>query len=85
MAAEDAKEYCSCLAMVKGIKFYSGLANLHAMMNVRLKREPGNVYDSSAILVILKSGEILGHLEEKHAAVLAPVMDSNLPGLVVKA
>ena len=55
------------------------------MMNVRLRREPGNVYDANAILVHLKSGEILGHLEKRYAHVLAPIMDSNLSGLVIKA
>lgn len=83
--AEDAEEYCSCSVLVNGIKFYNGLAKLHTMMNVYLKREPSNVHDSNSILVMLKSGEILGHLEKKYASVLAPVMDSNLPGLVVKA
>lgn len=82
--AQDAEEYCSCLAMVNGVKFYNGLASLHTMMDVHLKREPSNVHDANAILVMLKSGEILGHLE-KYATILAPVMDSNLPGLVVKA
>ena len=83
--AQDAEEYCSCSAMVNGVKFYNGLASLHTMMDVHLKREPSNAHDANAILVKLKSGEILGHLEEKYATVLAPVIDSNLPGLVVKA
>ena len=55
------------------------------MMNVHVKREYGNVHDVKAILVQLKSGESLGHLEKKYASVLAPVMDSHLPGLVIKA
>lgn len=65
-----------------------GLASLLkcTMMEVHLKRESSNVHDAanSILLVMLKSGDILGHLE-KYAAVLVPMMDSNLPGLVVKA
>ena len=85
MAVEYAVEYCSFTAKVMGIKFYTGLGKLHSMMNVRIKREFGNVHDANAILVQLKSGEMLGHLEQKHASVLAPIMDSHLPGLVIKA
>lgn len=55
------------------------------MMNVRVIREFGNVHDVNAILVQLKSGETLGHLEKKYASILAPIMDSHLPGLVIKA
>ena len=84
MAAEYAVEYCSFTTKVVGIKFYTGLGRLHSMMNVRVKREFGNVHNVNAILVQLKSGETLGHLE-KYASVLAPVMDSHLPGLVIKA
>lgn len=65
MAAEHAVEYCSCTANVMGVKFYKGLAKLQPMMNVRVKRESGNVHDANAIIVQLKSGEILGHLEKR--------------------
>lgn len=85
MAIEYAIEYCSFTAKVMGIKFYTGLGKLHSMMNVCVTREFGNVHDVNAILVQLKSGETLGHLEKKYASVLAPIMDSHLPGLVIKA
>ena len=51
MAAEYAVEYCSFTAKVMGIKFYTGLGKLHSMMNVRVKREFGNVHDANAALV----------------------------------
>ena len=34
MAELDSKEYCSCLANVMGIKFYTGMSKLHSTMNV---------------------------------------------------
>ena len=60
----ESKEYCSCYANVMGIKFYPGLSKLKSMMNVRLQREFGNIHDPCAIKVLLKSGEVLGHLEK---------------------
>lgn len=68
-----------------GIKFYPGLSKLKSMMNVRLQREFGNIHDPCAIKVLLKSGEVLGHLEKKYAKVLAHIMDARLPGLIIKA
>ena len=55
MAAEHTVEYCSFTANIMGIKFYEGLAKLHSMMNVQVKRESGNVHDANAIVVQLKS------------------------------
>ena len=62
MAAEHAIEYCSFTANVMKIKFYEGLAMLHSMMNVQVKRESGSLHDANTIVVQLKSGEMLGHL-----------------------
>ena len=84
MADKYAVEYCPFTANAIGIEFYEGLAKLHSMMNVRVKRESENVHVANAIVVELKSGEMLGHLEKRYARVLAPIMDSHLPGLVRK-
>ena len=53
------------------------------MQNVRLWRENGNPHDPHSVWVVLKSGEELGHLDRTVAAVLAPVMDSNVHGLLI--
>ena len=82
MAALQSKEYCSCSA---NVKFYNGLSKLKSMMDVRLQREFNNAHDPHAIKVVLKSGEVLGHLEKKYAGVLAHIMDAQLPGLIIKA
>ena len=76
-------EYCSILANIMGIRFYSGFPELQPMLHVILRREPSNIVDSNAILVITKSGKILGHIEKKIAAVLASIFD-NLPELFIK-
>ena len=54
------------------------------MMHVRLCRET-NPRDPCAILVKTASGKTLGHLESKVAAFLAPIIDSGLTGLIIKA
>ncbi len=81
---EELEEYCSIHANVTGIKFYPGLLELHPMMHVRLRREEFNPFDSRAVVVITGSGNILGHLEWKTAAVLAPVMDSLSGEILIK-
>lgn len=58
-------EYCSFTANVCGIKFYSGLQELHPMMHVRLIREPSNHVDSNAVIVKTRNGRTLGHVERK--------------------
>ena len=85
MGDKASKEYCSCYINVMGIKFYTGLSKLHSMTNVHLQREFGNIHHPCAIKVTLKSGEMLGHVEEKYARVLAHIMDAHLPGLKIKA
>ena len=77
------EEYCSFHVNVTGIKFYPGLPELYPMMHVRLRREEFNHFDNNAIVVITTSGSILGHLERKTAAVLAPIMD-GLPEILIK-
>ena len=75
MIADDCKEYCSVTANVMGIKFYRGVVRMSSMMHVYLERETHNQFDHNSIRVVLKSGEMLGHLERKVADVLAPLMD----------
>ena len=70
------EEYCSFHANVTGIKFYSGINELHPMMHARLGREELNPFDSKSVLVFTFSGNVLGHLEKKTAAVIAPIMDT---------
>ena len=79
------REYCSVTTNVMGVRFYKGIEKLQTMQNVRLRREHGNPHDPHSVLVVLKSGEELGHLDSTVAAVLAPVMDSNVHGLLIKS
>ena len=53
------------------------------MMHVKLAREPHNPKDENSIVIITQSGQVLGHLERKAAAVLAPIMDL-LPEMIIK-
>lgn len=77
-------ECYSILTDAMGVKFYEGLAELHPLKHVRLCREPDNSFDSNSILVKTKSGKVLGHVAKKVAGLLAPIMDSMLPGLIIK-
>ncbi len=43
------------------------------MMHVKLARELHNPKDENSIVIITQSGQVLGHLERKAAAVLAPI------------
>ena len=79
--ADDCKEYCSVTANVMGIKFYHGVVRMSSMMHVYLERETHNHFDHNSIL---KSGEMLGHLERKVADVLAPLMDLRIAGFAIK-
>ena len=82
--ADDCKEYCSVTANVMGIKFYHGVVRMSSMMHVYLERETHNQFDHNSIRVVLKSGEMLGHLERKIADVLAPLMDLRIAGFAIK-
>ena len=64
-----------------GIKFYHGVVRMSSMMHVYLERETHNHFDHNSIL---KSGEMLGHLERKVADVLAPLMDLRIAGFAIK-
>lgn len=64
---------------ITGIKFYDGFLKVASFMPVRLVREPGNHHDCDALLAVLETGTVLGHLDKKSAAILAPLMDINGP------
>ncbi len=70
-------EYCSISANVTGVKFNPGIEELHSTVHVKLAKNPK---DENSILTITQSGQVLGHLERKVAAVLAPILN----GLVTK-
>ena len=54
------------------------------MMRVLLEREPENVHDTNFIVAkVCDTGTMLGHLDRKTAAVIAPLLD-NYPGLILK-
>ena len=61
-----------------GIRFYSGFPELQPMLHVSLWREPSNIVDSNAILVI---GKILGHIEKEVAAVYLICQNFLLKGM----
>ena len=75
------EEVCFVCCDVTGIKFYGGLRELNALIHVRLCRET-NPKDDCAIQDLEKN---LGHVERRVAALLAPIMDAELAGLVLKA
>ena len=70
---------------IKGIKFYGGFEGIHAMMDVHLSHEPSNQYDRNAVLVSARRGTIIGHLDFKTAAAIAPLIDKNIPSFTIKA
>ena len=77
-------DYCSFEAHIVGVKFYPGLVEIKPIMQVLLEREPENTYDENSIVAkVHNSGMMLGHLDRKTAAVIAPLLD-NHPGLILK-
>ena len=77
-------DYCSFEAHIVGVKFCPGLAEIKPMMRVLLECEPENTYDENSIVAkVHDSGMMLGHLDRKTAAVIAPLLD-NHPGLILK-
>lgn len=63
-------------AHIVGIKHYSGTISGREM--VGLVREPLNPYDENAIKVLNTRADQVGHIERSVAAVLSPLIDSNL-------
>ncbi|KAI4363969.1 hypothetical protein MLD38_020118 [Melastoma candidum] len=64
------------IANIVGIQYYSGAINGREM--VGLVREPLNPYDSNALRVLNTRSLQVGHIERAVAAVLSPLIDSNL-------
>ena len=67
-----------------GIKFYPGASKMCSMMHTYLERESCSLHDHNSIRVELKFGDVLGHLESEIAPVLAPFMDRNIAGFLIK-
>ena len=87
MAKEYAEELVFLTANVRGIKFYpigyDELMCSRGFLHVRLIQEPDNPYDPNSILVVaLKSGETIGHLERTVAAPVSELL--TLHGIVLK-
>ncbi|PON67600.1 Cdk-activating kinase assembly factor [Parasponia andersonii] len=64
------------IANIVGIQYYSGTISGREM--VGLVREPLNPYDSNAIKVLNTRMVQVGHIERVVAAILAPLIDSNV-------
>ena len=87
MGEYSATLFCSFVANVTGIKFYEGHLHLQSVMRVLFEREFSNPHDSNAILVKLVLPEdcvILGHLERRVSSTIAPLMDRNLAGFIMR-
>lgn len=82
--APEVKECCSVEGYITGIMFYDGFTKLTGFTSVGLVREPGNHHDCNAVLAVLESGTVLGHLDSKTAAVVAPLMDMKIPNFLIK-
>ncbi|OMP07801.1 SNF2-related protein [Corchorus olitorius] len=64
------------IANIVGLKYYRGRINGREM--VGLVREPLNPYDPNAIKVLNTKTLQVGHIQRDVAAVLAPLIDSNI-------
>ena len=83
LGMDAVKECCSLEGHIKGIKFYDGFCSIRSMMNVRITREASNLHDSNTVLVSYR-GRVIGHLDFMTAAAVAPLMDMNIPSLLIK-
>ena len=85
MSEQDRRDLVSVEALVRGIKFYSGVKDLGTFVHVTFAREYANTNDHESVLVYIKSSkDILGHLERSVAAGVAKIMDANFPELIIK-
>ena len=84
MGSDMEVDYCSFETNIVGVLFYPGLVEIKPMMRVLLEREPENVHDPNFIVAkVCDTRTMLGHLDRKTAAVIAPLLD-NYPGLILK-
>lgn len=60
---------------IVGCRYYDGRATVGEYVKVR--REPGNPYDSNALRIDNVMGEQIGHIGRNEAAKLASLMDSR--------
>ena len=69
-----------------GITFYDGFAYLQPLQAVKLERDCSCSQDPNSIwvkLMLLNRTVVLGHIERRVAAALAPLMD-GFPGLIIR-
>ena len=79
-------DYCSFEALITGVKFYAGECEIRPMLRVLLVRDHGNGYDDNAVMAkALDSRMVIGHLDKKTAAVVAPIIDNYPIGLIITA
>ena len=79
--------FCSIEANVMGIMFYEGLAHLRSLQQVQLERDYSCLHDTNAIwakIVLRDRAVVLGHVESRVAAALAPMMDACIHGLIIR-
>ena len=78
------------MANVSGIMFYDGLPHLKSLQHVQLERDRSSFQDTNAISyytakpIFPDCTVVLGHLEKNIAAALAPMMDKNVAGLIIR-
>ncbi|XP_062189733.1 putative SWI/SNF-related matrix-associated actin-dependent regulator of chromatin subfamily A member 3-like 1 [Phragmites australis] len=64
------------VANIVGMRHYAG--KITGRENVGLVRQPLNLYDENAIMVVNGRGDQVGHIDRATAAALAPLLDSHL-------
>ena len=75
VSEQDRRDLVSIEALVRGIKFYSGVKDLGTFVHVTFAREYTNTNDRNSVLVYLKSNrEFFGHLDRSVAAGVAEIM-----------
>ena len=63
---------------------YPGVGELQSLKPIKFERDRSCVQDSNAILVKFENGLILGHLEQHISAAIAPLMDRNSSGFIIR-
>ena len=67
--------------------FYEGLAYLRTFQHIQLERDYSCLHDANAVwakLILADRVVVLGHVESRVAAALAPMMDASMHGLIIR-
>ena len=51
---------------------------------MRFERDFACLHDCNAVFVKFEDGVVLGHLEQHVSAAIAPLMDRNIPGFIIR-